>query len=91
MRTFWAFSSIESLRSVHDEMAALEKAAAEFALQHILDQVEQLTSLMETSGAVRDIAAGEYRIKGQPLAIAYRVRADAFEVLALLQGATVND
>jgi len=72
-------------------MAALEKATAEFALKHIPEQVEQLTSLMETSGAVRDTAAREYPIKGQTTAIAYRVRADAIEVLVLLQGATVND
>jgi toxin ParE1/3/4 len=83
----WTDSAVEDLRSAHDYVAAEnEKAAAETA-DRIVSAVERLGQFPQMGRPGRVEGTRELVVTGTPFIVAYRLKRDSIQVLAVLHAA----
>lgn len=87
MKIRWTGLAVAHLESAHDFVAAERPAAAESMIDRILSAVEALERHAELGRPGRVSGTRELVVTGTPFIVAYRLRRDAIQILAVLHGA----
>jgi toxin ParE1/3/4 len=83
----WTPLALDHLGSVHAYVAADSPAAADDVIDRILSAAEMLARFPEMGRCGRVAATRELVITGTPFIVAYRIRQDQIQILAVLHGA----
>jgi toxin ParE1/3/4 len=83
----WTLPAIDQLREVFDYIAADNPAAALRAVERIRNAIRQTARLPYAGRIGRVAGTREIVVPGTSYIVAYRVRANAVHVLAVLHGA----
>jgi toxin ParE1/3/4 len=83
----WTPIAAGHLKAAHDYVAQDNVAAADATIDRILSAVEMLGRHHEMGRRGRVPGTRELVITGSPFVVAYRVRTDRIEILAVLHGA----
>jgi toxin ParE1/3/4 len=87
----WTSTALDNLRSIHSETAALSVSAATAVLKKMLDETDGLAFSPRSGREGRVEGTRELPIAGTPLVLAYRISGEVIQILAVLQGAAVNN
>jgi toxin ParE1/3/4 len=83
----WTLLAVAHLESAHDFVAAERPAAAGKMMDRILSAIEALERHPDLGRPGRVSGTRELVITGTPLIVAYRLRRNEIQVLAVLHGA----
>ena len=86
MTVHWTLTALRDLESLHDYIRRDNSAAADEAVERILDAIEALSLHPEMGRIGRVTAIRELVLP--PMVIAYRLRRGALEVLAIIHAAS---
>ena len=87
MKLRWTRLASSDLESAHDYVAQDNPAAADDLIEQIVSAVELLQRQWQMGRKGRVPGTRELVITGTPFVVAYRVRRDQVEILAILHGA----
>ena len=87
MRVRWTPLAFDHLGSVHEYVAADSPAAADEVVDRILSAAKTLARFPELGRHGRVAETRELVITGTPFIVAYRIRRDQIQILAVLHGA----
>lgn len=87
MRLRWTTPASRDLEAIGDYIGQDNPVAAAKTIRRILDRTDQLTAHPEIGRVGRVSGTRELVISQTPFIIAYRVRAEQIEVLAVIHGA----
>jgi plasmid stabilization system protein ParE len=83
----WTPLAIDHLESVHEYVAADSPAAANEVVDRILSAAETLARYPQLGRPGRVEATRELVVTGTPFIVAYRMRRNQIQILAVLHGA----
>lgn len=86
MKIRWTLLAVSHLESAHDYIVLHNPDAADDLLERILLGVERLEHHPQMGRAGRVKGTFEFVITGTPFVVAYRLRKDDVEILAVLHG-----
>ena len=87
MKLRWTPLAAGQLESAHDYVARDDPSAADDSVERILSAVEALEQHPHIGRKGRVARTRELVVTGTPFLVAYRVKADQVEILAVLHGA----
>ena len=87
MKLRWTPLAVEHLESAHEYIAQNNLAVADNPIERILLAVEMLEKQPQMGRKGRLQGTNELVITGTPFVVAYRLRQDRIEILAILHGA----
>lgn len=87
MKIRWTLLAVAHLESAHDFVVAERPAAAGKMMDRILSAIEALERHPDLGRPGRVSGTRELVITGTPLIVAYRLRRNEIQVLAILHGA----
>ena len=87
MKLLWTPLAGHHLRSAHDYLAQESRTAADETIERIISAVEVLEQHPQMGRQGRVRGTRELVITGTPFLVAYRLRRDHIDVLAVLHGA----
>jgi toxin ParE1/3/4 len=83
----WTDGAVEDLESAHDYLEAENPKAAGEALERIISAVERLERFPQMGRAGRVEGSRELLVTGTPFLVAYRLKGESIQILAVLHGA----
>jgi toxin ParE1/3/4 len=83
----WTDGAVENLRSAHDYLEAEDPDAASDVVDRIISAVERLEQFPHMGRAGRVEGSRELVVTGTPFVVAYRVKGESVQILAVLHGA----
>jgi len=83
----WTEGAVEDLRSAHDYLEAENPKAAWDAVDRIMSAVERLERFPKMGRSGRVEGSLELVVTGTPFLVAYRVKGESVQILAVLHGA----
>jgi toxin ParE1/3/4 len=83
----WTALATDHLKSAHEYIAAEDVAAADRLIERILSAVQALGQHPQLGRKGRVEGTRELVLTGTPFIVAYRLRHDQVEILAVLHGA----
>jgi len=87
VRVRWTPLAVDHLESVHEYVSADSPATADEVVERILSAAETLARFPELGRNGRVTGTRELVITGTPFIVAYRIRRDQIQILAVLHGA----
>lgn len=87
MKLRWTESAVEDLRSAHGYLKAENPKAAWDAVDRIMSAVERLERFPKMGRSGRVEGSLELVVTGTPFLVAYRVKGESVQILAVLHGA----
>ena len=87
MKLRWTEGAVEDLRSAHDYLEAENPKAAWDAVDRIMSAVERLERFPKMGRSGRVEGSLELVVTGTPFLVAYRVKGESVQILAVLHGA----
>jgi plasmid stabilization system protein ParE len=87
----WTSTALENLKAIHSETAALSVSAATAILTAVLGEIDGLAVSPRKGREGRVMGTRELPMAEMPLVVAYRISGEVIQILAVLQGAAVND
>jgi toxin ParE1/3/4 len=83
----WTDGAVENLRSADDYLEAEDPDAASDVVGRIISAVERLEQFPHMGRAGRVEGSRELVVTGTPFVVAYRVKGESVQILAVLHGA----
>jgi toxin ParE1/3/4 len=77
---------MRQLAAAHEYVAADNSEAADYLVGKIMGAVEQLSIFPQCGREGRVRNTGELAVVGSPYIIAYRIKSDVIQILAILHG-----
>ncbi len=87
MKLRWTDGAVENLRSADDYLEAEDPDAASDVVGRIISAVERLEQFPHMGRAGRVEGSRELVVTGTPFVVAYRVKGESVQILAVLHGA----
>lgn len=87
MKLRWTDGAVEDVRSAHDYLDAENPKAAWEAVDRIMSAVERLQQFPHMGRSGRVEGSRELVVTGSPFVVAYRLRGESVQVLAVLHAA----
>lgn len=87
MKLRWTDGAVENLQSAHEYLEAKNPRAAWEALERIVSAVERLERFPNMGRPGRIGGSRELVVTGTPFVVAYRVKGESVQILAVLHGA----
>lgn len=87
MKLRWTNSAVEDLESAHDYLEAENPKAAWDAVARIMSAVERLEQFSQMGRPGRVDGSRELVVTGTPFVVAYRVKGESIQILAVLHAA----
>lgn len=87
MKLRWSDGAVEHLRSAHEYLEAENPKAAGEAIDRIISAVERLEQFPHMGRPGRVEGTRELVVTGTPFLVAYRLKGEAVQILAVLHGA----
>ena len=87
MRLRWTDGAVENLQSAHDFLEAENPKAAWDAVSRILSAVEVLERFPQMGRVGRVEGTRELVVTGTPFLVAYRLKSEVIQILAVLHAA----
>jgi toxin ParE1/3/4 len=87
MKLRWTEGAVEDLRSAHAYLEAENPKAASDVVDQIVSAVERLERFRQMGRAGRVEGTRELVVTGTPFLVAYRVKGESLQVLAVLHAA----
>lgn len=87
MKLRWTDGAVENLRSAHEYLEAENFQAACNVVDRIISAVERLEQFPHMGRIGRVEGSRELVVTGTPFVVAYRVKGDSVQILAVLHGA----
>ncbi len=86
MNICWTKNAVRQLTAAHENVAAENRNAADRVLDRIMDAVRQLAVFPEFGREGRVKNTRELVVVNTPYIIAYRLKSEAIQILAVLHG-----
>jgi toxin ParE1/3/4 len=83
----WTVGALEDLRSAHEYFEAENPTAASDVIDRIVSAVERLEAFPHMGRPGRVDGSRELVVTGTAFVVAYRVRSESVQILAVLHGA----
>jgi toxin ParE1/3/4 len=83
----WTEGAVEDLQSAHDYLEAESPKAALDTVDRVMSAVERLEQFPHMGRAGRVDGSRELVVTGTPFLVAYRLRNESIQILAVLHGA----
>lgn len=87
MRLRWTDGAVENLRSSHEYLEAENPKAAWDTVDRIISAVERLEQFPQMGRLGRVEGSRELVVTGTPFVVAYRVKGESVQILAVLHAA----
>ena len=87
MKLRWTEGAVDDLQSAHDYLEAENPRAACEAVDRIISAVERLERFPHMGRPGRAEGSRELVVTGTPFLVAYRLKGEALQILAVLHGA----
>jgi toxin ParE1/3/4 len=87
VRLRWTDGAVEDLRSAHEYLEVENPRAAGEVVDRIMSAVERLEQFPHMGRTGRVDGSRELVVTGTPFVVAYRVRGESVQILAVLHGA----
>ncbi len=87
MKVRWTEGAVENLRSAHAYMDAENPEAASDVVDQIVSAVERLERFPQMGRAGRVEGTQEVVVTGTPFVVAYRLKGESIQILAVLHAA----
>ncbi len=87
MKVRWTDGAVDDVRSVHDYLEAENPRAAWETVARVMSAVERLERFPQMGRPGRVEGSRELVVTGTPFLVAYRVKGESIQILAVLHGA----
>lgn len=87
MKLRWTDGAVEDLQSAHEYLEAENPQAAIDTVDRIVSAIEQLEQFPQMGRSGRVEGTRELVVTGTPFIVAYRLKRDSVQILAVLHGA----
>ena len=87
MKLRWTDGAVEDLQAARDYLEAENPRAASDAINRIMSAVERLSQFPQMGRPGRVDRSRELVVTGTPFLVAYRVKGESVQILAVLHGA----
>jgi len=83
----WTDGAVENLQSAHDYLEAENPKAASDVINHVVSAVERLERFPQMGRVGRVEGTRELVVTGAPFIVAYRLKGESVQILAVLHAA----